>query len=299
MLEQCSDHRVPQLAWAVAAVVLALTPACVFTAPPPLPGEEVANTRVSSEPARTGPAVQGPIHPSSGDDKSGDGETAETASRFRKGQEPPVGMTLDEIAEFNAAQGDPVKGFFGLDQALAGIPGEGELWVEFVTARGVIDCRLFEQLTPSTVANFVGLARGLRPWYDRDLDEWVTGEPYYDGTTFHRVIPGFMIQGGDPTATGRGNPGYVVPDEIHPEIGHDGGALSMANKGSNTGSAQFFIVLEPAGHLDGSHTVFGRCTAAGVEIANQIASVAVGGQDKPVDDEALETVRIVRRPKSD
>lgn len=272
-------------------VVLALTTACVFTPPPPLPGEEDLGA-IGSEPVRPGPAQQGELRPG-GDPEEG-GEDGE-APRFAKHQEPPVGMSLDEIVAFNQAQGDPVEGFFTLEQALAELPSEGELWVEFVTARGVIDCLLHEQLTPYTVANFVGLARGLRPWYDRDLDEWIT-QPYYDGTSFHRVIPGFMIQGGDPTATGKGNPGYVIPDELHPELGHDGGALSMANKGSNTGSAQFFIVLEPAGHLDGAHTVFGRCTAAGVEVANQIANVAVGDNDKPVNDEVIEQVRIVRRP---
>ena len=271
--------------------MFALT-ACVFTLPPPLPGEELAV--IGSEPARTGPAEQGPLRPKS-QDGTGD-SNPDVGSRFKKGDEPRAGMNLEEIAEFNRAQGDPVEEFFTIDEALVGIPGEGELWVEFVTPRGVIDCRLYEQLTPFTVANFVGLARGLRPWYDRDLDEWVTGTPYYDGTTFHRVIPGFMIQAGDPTGTGRGNPGYVIPDEIHPELGHDGGALSMANKGSNTGSAQFFIVLEPAGHLDGIHSVFGRCTAAGVDIANEIANVPVGDADKPVDDEVIETVRFVRRP---
>lgn len=212
-----------------------------------------------------------------------------------------MGMSLDEIRAYNEAQGDPVEGFVELDVALAGIPGpaDGELWAEIVTNRGVIDCRLFERLTPVTVANFVALSRGLRPWYDRDADAWVDGEPYYDGSTFHRVIPGFMIQGGDPTATGRGNPGYVIPDEVHPELAHDGGALSMANKGPNTGSAQFFVVLEPAPHLDGAHTVFGRCTVEGVEVANAIASVAVGANDKPVEDERVETVRIVRRPPSE
>jgi peptidyl-prolyl cis-trans isomerase A (cyclophilin A) len=85
--------------------------------------------------------------------------------------------------------------------------------------------------------------------------------PYYNNTTFHRVIPGFMIQGGDPTGTGTGNPGYVIEDEIRPDLIHDApGLLSMANKGPNTGSAQFFITLNPTPHLDGLHTVFGRCT---------------------------------------
>jgi peptidyl-prolyl cis-trans isomerase A (cyclophilin A) len=279
---------------AVAAIVLALTPACVFVPPPPLPGEEGYDQGAlgsGAEPARLGGPAQGPAGVAADASREGG-----APSRFTKGQEPPVGMSISELVEFNAAQGDPVEGFFELDEALAGIPGEGELWVEFVTRRGVMDCRLYEQLTPLTVANFVGLARGLRPWYDRDLDEWVTGEPYYDDTTFHRVIPGFMIQGGDPTATGRGNPGYVIPDELHPELGHDEGALSMANKGRNTGSAQFFIVLEPAVHLDRGHTVFGRCTASAMVIAEQIANVAVGDMDKPVTDEVVEVVRFVRRP---
>jgi len=204
-------------------------------------------------------------------------------------------MSLDDILAFNAAQGDPVEGIFAIEEALAGLPSEGELWVEFVTDRGVIDCKLHEALTPVTVANFVGLARGLRPWFDREREQWIEGEPYYDGTLFHRVIPGFIVQGGDRSGTGRGNPGYVIPDELHPELGHDGGALAMANKGPSTGSAQFFIVLEPAAHLDGLHTVFGRCTAEGVAVANAIANVAVGANDKPVDDEILRDVRIVRR----
>ncbi|WP_258183086.1 peptidylprolyl isomerase [Enhygromyxa salina] len=282
----------------VVLLVLALTPACVFTPPPPLPGEvDDGLSKLLGEPTARG-GGQGGSTLRDGDDDEEPGRSGELASRFKRGQEPDVGMTLEEIRAFNAAQGDPVDGFYSLEDALAGLPTEGELWVEFVTARGVIDCRLFEQLTPVTVANFVGLARGLRPWFDRDAEEWVEGQPYYDGTTIHRVIPGFMIQAGDPTATGRGNPGYVIPDEIHPELGHDGGALSMANKGPNTGSAQFFVVLEPAAHLDGDHSVFGRCTAAGVEIANEIANVAVGADDKPIDDERIEQVRIVRRPSN-
>jgi peptidyl-prolyl cis-trans isomerase A (cyclophilin A) len=283
------------------ALVFALTSACVFTPPPPLPGEEEDPLAAAlAEPAGRGAeAGAGGSHLRDGEDSEEPGKTGELATRYERGQEPDVGMTLEEIEAFNHAQGDPVEGLFTLDEALAGLEGEGDLWVEFVTPRGVIDCELYEQLTPVTVANFVGLARGLRPWFDRDADEWIEGQPYYDGTTFHRVIPGFMIQGGDPTGTGRGNPGYVIPDEIHPELGHDGGALSMANKGANTGSAQFFIVLEPAGHLDGKHSVFGRCTAEGVAVAEQIANVAVGANDKPVEDEVIEEVRIVRRPPAD
>jgi peptidyl-prolyl cis-trans isomerase A (cyclophilin A) len=275
----------------VFGLVLALTPACVFTPPPPLPGEESELAEPSRAPGDSGGSIL-----RDGEVGENRGRSGDLATRYERGAEPDIGMTLEELQAFNAAQGDPVEGLFTLEAALAGLGGEGELWVEFVTKHGVIDCRLFDQLTPVTVANFVGLARGLRPWYDRDADTWVEGQPYYDGSTFHRVIPGFMVQAGDPTATGRGNPGYVIPDEIHPELGHDGGALSMANKGANTGSAQFFIVLEPAGHLNGLHSVFGRCTAAGVAVANEIANVAVGANDKPVEDEVVETVRIVRRP---
>ncbi|PRQ07038.1 peptidylprolyl isomerase [Enhygromyxa salina] len=279
-----------------AALVLALTSACVFTPPPPLPGEEDSLSSVNGGPSGGGGSAPERSTLRDGQDSEAPGRAGDLSTRFERGQEPDVGMTLDEIQAFNKAQGDPVDGLFSLDEALVGLPAEGELWVEFVTARGIIDCRLFEDLTPVTVANFVGLARGLRPWFDSDADDWVEGQPYYDGTIFHRVIPDFMIQGGDPTATGRGNPGYVIPDEIHPQLGHDGGALSMANKGANTGSAQFFIVLEPAGHLDGDHSVFGRCTKAGVELANELANVAVGPNDKPVTDEIVQEVRVVRRP---
>jgi peptidyl-prolyl cis-trans isomerase A (cyclophilin A) len=280
-----------------AVFVLALTSGCVFTPPPPLPGEEDQLSTVNGEPSgRGGGSSADRSTLRDGQDSETPGRTGDLSTRFEQGQEPEVGMTLDEIRAFNAAQGDPVEGLFSLDEALAGLPTEGELWVEFVTDRGIVDCRLFEDLTPVSVANFVGLARGLRPWFDADVGEWVEGQPYYDGTSFHRVIPGFMIQGGDPTGTGRGNPGYVIPDEIHPELGHDGGALSMANKGANTGSAQFFVVLEPAGHLDGDHSVFGRCTAAGVAVAMDIANVAVGPNDKPVEDQVVQEVRIVRRP---
>ncbi|MFV8754309.1 peptidylprolyl isomerase [Nannocystaceae bacterium ST9] len=266
-------------------LVLALTTACVFTPPPLLPGEEGYGAEASG---LDSPDVSRP--------DGGGGESARPLPTFRKGEEPRPGMSLAEIQAFNAAQGDPIEGFFTLEEALDGVPGEGKLWAEFVTDRGVIPCELAEQLTPVTVANFVGLARGLRPWYDRDLDEWVTS-PYYDETTFHRVIPGFMVQAGDPTASGRGNPGYVIPDEFNPELVHDdAGVLSMANKGPNTGSAQFFITLAPTDHLDGVHTVFGRCTPEGVAIITAIADVARDAADRPLAAEMIHQVRIVRHP---
>jgi len=267
-------------------LVLALTVGCVFTPPPPLPGEEGYGAEASGLDSgdAKGPKIA-----------AGDGE-ARPIPTFRKGQEPPAGMSLAEIEAFNAAQGDPISGFFTIEEAVDGVPGAGKLWVEFVTDRGVIPCELTEQLTPVTVANFVGLARGLRPWYDRDRDEWVTS-PYYDGTTFHRVIPGFMVQAGDPTGSGRGNPGYVIPDEFNADLRHDdAGVLSMANKGPNTGSAQFFITLAPTEHLDDVHTVFGRCTPAGVAIITAIADVARDNRDQPLASEFIREVRIVRHP---
>jgi cyclophilin family peptidyl-prolyl cis-trans isomerase len=265
------------------ALVLALTVGCVFVPPPPLPGEE------DYEPSGLGSAT-----PTS--EGGGAVTPAQPVRSFRKGEEARPGMSLAEIEAFNAAQGDPISGFFTLDEALDGVEGSGKLFVEFVTARGVIPCELFEQLTPVTVANFVGLARGLRPWYDRDRDEWVAA-PYYDGTVFHRVIPGFMIQGGDPTASGRGNPGYVIPDEFNPELRHDdAGVLSMANKGPNTGSAQFFITLDATEHLDDHHTVFGRCTPEGMAVVIAIGDAARDSNDRPIADEIVQQARIVRRP---
>nr|WP_276604219.1 peptidylprolyl isomerase [Nannocystis pusilla] len=171
------------------------------------------------------------------------------------------------------------------------------MWVLFKTPRGVLECELEVERTPKTIANFVGLARGLRPWYDKASDAWVK-RPYYDNTTFHRVIPGFMVQAGDPTGTGLGNPGYLIEDEIDPELIHDApGVLSMANRGPNTGSAQFFITLNPTPHLDGKHTVFGHCNDAAMRLADDIALVPRDANDKPRDPELLNSAEIVRRPK--
>ena len=204
-----------------------------------------------------------------------------------------VGMSVAEMRAFNSAQGDPKGGVYTLEEALEGLPDTGTLWVEFVTSRGALSCELFEHEAPNTVGNFVGLARGSRPF--RRGNEWITGR-YYDGVIFHRVIPGFMIQTGDPTGTGTGNPGYVLQDEIDPTHTHDdAGVLSMANRGAGTGGAQFFITLGPTPHLDGKHTVFGRCDEAGADLADDIALVPRDPNDKPLEPEVIETVRIVRR----
>jgi peptidyl-prolyl cis-trans isomerase A (cyclophilin A) len=273
-----------------AVAVLAAAPACIFVPPPLLP-EEIAALEASKA-ARKGAAkaVTPPAGSTAGDAEAG------TEMTFKKGDDAPRGMNAAQLRAYNAAQGDPEASEFTLDEALAGLGGQGdELWAQLKTPRGVIECQLFADKTPGTVANFVGLARGLRPSYDKATDSWVK-RPYYDDTGFHRVIPGFMIQGGDPSGTGTGNPGFVIEDEIRPDLIHDApGVLSMANKGPNTGSAQFFITLNPTPHLDGLHTVFGQCSDEGTRLADDIALVPRGEQDKPKEPETLETISIVRR----
>jgi len=144
----------------------------------------------------------------------------------------------------------------------------------FKTERGEIACELFASDAPLTVENFVNLARA----------------GFYDGTTFHRVIPGFMAQGGDPTGTGRGGPGYSFRDELTAKRRHDGpGVLSMANAGPNTNGSQFFLTLAPTPHLDGRHTVFGRVTS-GMEVLNSIRERDPGRDPAPGD--RVETIEI-------
>lgn len=267
---------------------------CVFVAPPPLP-EEIAAEEASKAARKAAVRAGIPAPPASA---AGEGDEDAVAATFTKGEEAPRGMNGAQLRAYNAAQGDPEASEFTLEEATAGLQGQGEvLWALLKTPRGVLECELFADKVPGTVANFVGLARGVRPVYDKAGDTW-TKRPYYNNTTFHRVIPGFMIQGGDPTATGTGNPGYVIEDEIRPDLIHESaGLLSMANKGPNTGSAQFFITLNPTPHLDGLHAVFGRCTEEGTRLADDIALVPRADGDKPREPELLESVTIVRRPK--
>ena len=153
---------------------------------------------------------------------------------------------------------------------LASIEGEGRIQMHMATSMGVIHCVMYDDLVPLTVSNFVGLATGLKSFVDPQSGETVR-RPYYEGLTFHRVIPEFMIQGGDPLGTGGGGPGYRFEDEFHPDLRHDQpGTLSMANAGPNTNGSQFFITEVPTPHLDDMHTVFGHCPDA-VELIIEIA----------------------------
>lgn len=288
----------------LAGLVLA---ACVFTPPPPLP-EELAEQK--AEEAARKQAVRGsadgeqppalaeaePAAEGEGE-ANGEGEPAAgppNAYGYRKGDQAQAGMTPEQMRAYAQAQGDPEGGDFTLDEALVDLPGRGQLWVEMQTTQGLIACRLFEQQTPITVANFVGLARGLRPALDDEGQAW-EARRYYDGVAFHRVIPGFVIQGGDPSGTGRGDTGYVIPDEIVEGLLHDeAGVLSMANRGPGTGGAQFFVTLAPLPHLDGKHTVFGKCEAAGIAVAEKIAALR-GPGDRPRTPQVIERMEILRR----
>ena len=175
-----------------------------------------------------------------------------------------------------------------------GIPGgEGQLVARLVTSLGTMVVGLEEEKAPQTVANFVGLATGSKA-YD-DPRAHAEGTPYYDGTIFHRVIQGFMLQGGDPTGTGRGGPGFTFEDEFHPDLRHDGpGVLSMANRGPNTNGSQFFVCQVPCPHLDGRHAVFGR-VIEGEEVIHLIASQPTGMGDRPIEDVVQQRVEIDRQ----
>jgi peptidyl-prolyl cis-trans isomerase A (cyclophilin A) len=166
-------------------------------------------------------------------------------------------------------------------------------YAHFDTTEGSFVIRLFDKEAPNTVANFVGLAEGTKEWRDP-----ATGQkkkaPFYDGIIFHRVIDGFMIQGGDPLGQGTGGPGYTFADEFHPSRRHDKpGILSMANAGPNTNGSQFFITLGPTPHLDNRHSVFGE-VVSGLDVVKRIGHVATGRQDRPVTPVVMNKVTIER-----
>ncbi len=164
----------------------------------------------------------------------------------------------------------------------------------FDTTMGRLTCRLFSQEAPITVANFVGLATGAKTWIDPVSLKQVSGKPFYDGTTFHRVIPGFMIQGGDRLGTGVGDAGFYIKDEISPNLRFDvPGRLAMANSGPGTDGSQFFITEDAKPELNGGYTIFGQCDAHSVLLAASIARVERNSQDKPVTPVVLNKVTIV------
>ena len=210
-----------------------------------------------------------------------------SAPREQAPPSPPVAETPVDSPDGS----DPTGGKFSLDDATAGLEGSGPLTAMITTSHGTLRCRLYDDKAPVTVASFVGLARGTRPF--RTLDgRWVK-KPFYDGTTFHRVIKGFMIQGGDPLGTGAGGPGYEIVDEIWPGATHDrAGLLCMANRGKNTNGSQFFITDAPKRQLDGNYTIFGECSP--VSVVSDIAQVPKGSDDRPIRPVTIERIEISR-----
>jgi peptidyl-prolyl cis-trans isomerase A (cyclophilin A) len=159
------------------------------------------------------------------------------------------------------------------------------------TSQGTVQVRLFPDHAPKTVRNFVELAEGSREWTDPRTRKATSGK-LYDGTVFHRVIPRFMIQGGDPLGTGTGGPGYQFADEIHPDLRFDRPyLLAMANAGPGTNGSQFFITTVPTPHLNGKHTIFGE-VLDGSDVVERISQVQTGRNDRPVQDVVLESVSI-------
>ena len=182
------------------------------------------------------------------------------------------------------------------------VPGTGNLYARMQTNKGTMVLQLEEKRAPKTVANFVGLAQGKIDWTDAATGEVQKNRPLYDGVRFHRVIPDFMIQCGDPlthhadmaSRWGTGGPGYRFEDEFHPELRHTGpGILSMANAGPNTNGSQWFITEVRTPHLDNRHSVFGK-VVAGLDVIKRITGVDRAPNDRPRQDVILEKVEIFR-----
>ena len=176
---------------------------------------------------------------------------------------------------------------------LRGVTVQPGTYAHFDTTEGRFTARLFQEQAPRTVENFVGLAEGTKEW-THPASGKKQNTPLYDGIVFHRVIDGFMIQGGDPIGQGTGGPGYKFADEFHPSLRHSkAGILSMANSGPNTNGSQFFITLGPTPHLDNRHSVFGE-VVEGMDIVKRIGSVRTARGDRPVTDVVINKVTIER-----
>ena len=167
------------------------------------------------------------------------------------------------------------------------------LYAHFTTSEGSFTARLFEAEAPKTVANFSGLADGSIEWQD-PVSRQKIRRPFYDGLIFHRVIDGFVIQGGCPMGNGMGGPGFKFEDEFHPSRRHTkSGILSMANAGPGTNGSQFFVTLGPTPHLDDRHSVFGE-VISGMDVVSRIGHVPTGRGDRPVKDVVIESLKIER-----
>lgn len=201
-------------------------------------------------------------------------------------------MKISRRALLSVMTAFAVTGGIATTAIAADAPGT---YAKFSTTEGDFTIKLFDKQVPKTVANFVGLAEGTKEWKDPRTGKMVKGKPFYNGLKFHRVIDGFMIQGGDPLGSGQGGPGYEFEDEFHPKLRHSkAGILSMANAGRNTNGSQFFITLGPTPHLNDKHSVFGE-VVSGMDVVQKIGKTAVDRNDKPLKDEVIKSVTIERK----
>lgn len=279
------------------ALPLALFTLAACDSPPPEPAPD------TPRPARpVGSAATGKNATSPG----GESKTQAQIQQQRQRTEPPPAaagkrkVSAKPPAEVKPSEDDPVKGNWTLADATKGLPPGDTLVAKIETDLGALECTLFDDKAPITVANFVGLARGIRPWKTPE-GKWEK-KPAYDGTIFHRVIKGFMIQGGDAKKNGTGEAGYVIPDEVWEDAHHDRpGLLCMANRGPNTNSAQFFITDAAAAHLDynaadprsSGYTIFGECGP--IDLVHKLASVEMDRGDRPKTPPVIKKVSITRK----
>ena len=222
-------------------------------------------------------------------------EVVEASPRMRQQQEQARRSQARENLVLEPTEPDPMPEGITLTQAVEGMEVDGQLVAEIVTSLGTVFCDLMAEEAPKTVANFVGLARGKRPWWDARAGQWRQNKPYYDGTLFHRVLPDYLIQGGDYLADGTGRPGYTIAHEDHDQNSHDrAGLLAMASHGPDENGAQFFITDGPARDLDvaDQYTVFGKCRND--EVVRRIARVPQGEENRPLTDVRIEQVIIQR-----
>ena len=254
-----------------ATVVVIATPAC-RTEPVPEPSGSAPGSNAPSSATTTTQATPTPPRPT-----------------------PPPPRPPTPPA--SAAGPDPLNGKFSLADATKGISGSGPLTATIDTSMGQISCKHYDDKAPNTVANFIGLATGKRNWVDPATGAW-TNKPAYDGTTFHRIIKGFMIQGGDPKGNGSGEPGYTIPDEMWAGGKHDRpGLLCMANRGANTNGAQFFITESDGPSVKsldgyGTYTIFGECGP--IPLIHTIAATPTAPGDRPLTPVTINSVKIKR-----
>lgn len=256
-----------------------------------------------AKPVDTKPAAQAPEAPATdttpADAKPADAKPADDAQGAAAMPTPPADKPAD-AAQGGAATPDAADTAKTAPKAedLARYTadlGSGKLIALIQTSMGPLRCQLYEDKAPLTVANFVGLARGLKAWTHPQTNQAQVGKPLYDGLIFHRVIPDFMLQGGDPLGLGMGGPGYQIPDEFGPGLKHDkGGLLSMANAGPNTGGSQFFVTEVATPWLDGKHAIFGECD--NLDLIKKIARVDRDAMDRPASPVRIEKISISRAP---